>query len=104
MDVPSGKFRWTIMGNHPVEGTMRFNGDVDELPLHDGEKLVESGHCVKMPDEAPEVESPRPEPSKIIGVNITEEQYLAKEEAEDDASEVAPSAVKPRKGSRSNED
>lgn len=86
MDVPSGKFQWLHMGNHPVEGHICFPGDVDELPAHDGRRLAEAGLVVQVSDDIAEQDALRPEPSRLIGINTTEEEEIARARAASDIS------------------
>lgn len=69
-----GKYRWMRMGTHPITGRLRHIGDVDELPL--SAVAAVRGLVKRVPDSATVGDSPRGEPSRIIGSNISERDYL----------------------------
>jgi hypothetical protein len=84
------KYYWQYMGTHPATGELRFMGDVDELPVEVGARLVASGHCVPVPDEVPAQLTPRDEPSMLIGINITEEEFVRGERVREARSKGIP--------------
>ena len=90
MEVESGKYLVNFMTNHPLTLELCHRGDVIEVPVMMAEPLVRDTVLAPMPDETPVSRGPRHEPSKIIGVNITEAEYAALAKAREELSPVAP--------------
>ncbi len=91
-DVETAVYQWVVMGTHPLDGSMRFSGDRDEFTVVLGSSLVKSGHCVLVPGAAPGL-AMRPEPSKLIDINISEESYLRGEKITAERSEVTNTVI-----------
>lgn len=95
------KYYWQFMGTHPETGELRFAGDVDELAPELGARLVASGHCRQVPDEVPAQLTPRDEPSMIVGINISEEEFARGERvraAREQVLATPPEVAKATKG------
>lgn len=101
-EVVEQTYRWRFMGNHPLTGALRHIGSIDRLPVYVGDQLVREGQLVPAPGEEPYDAITRAEPSKIIGVNITEAEYLAGEHLRGVRSEVVATAPveAPAKGAK----
>lgn len=99
MEVESAKFRYRFMGNSPVTGDFHAPNDVEELPVVLGDALVLEQVLERVPDSVPVGDAPRPEPTPMIGINISEEEFNAKnaaENADEQVTMTSPENLRPR--------
>lgn len=63
-----------FMTNDPTDGSLLHVGDVVEFPKFLGDPMVKDGRLAVVPDSVAVGRVPLI-PSKIIGINITQEEY-----------------------------
>lgn len=97
--ITASRWRLRFMATHPITGELHYPGDVITFP----ESMITPGQradavFIPVPDDTPENITPRDEPSKMIGYNVSEEEYLASTVIEALGGELPPALLSKARG------
>lgn len=83
VELKTKKYRWRFMAVNPLTDELRHIGDVDELPEVVAKPFIKDQQLYEVPEDTVVGNAPRDEPSRLIGINISERDYLLGEHLRD---------------------